>query len=389
VTLVGESITVEALETDPYPIYKRLRRDEPACWVGAVGLWLVTRWEDVQFVALHPDIFTADVDTSPLTRTLGSNVLTLDGPAQKRIRETMDPALRPGAVKHYAPEIIAPIAQRHLAAIEGRGAAEIMSEFAEPVSVLSLGQLMGLGELPADTLRRWFAGLALGGSNFEGDPAKQEPADRASAEVDEVVGPILEHLERSPDDSILAHMLHGGAPAERLSRAEVMANLKLILLGGMQEPGDAIAIALWALLSHPDALAEVQQPELCDQAVEEALRWYSPVGTQTRQVTRPVVLGGVRLEPGARVAAVLASANRDERHWKEPELFDIHRPRSSHAAFGFGTHHCAGASFARHEVVIPLRLLLHRLPRLRLDPEFAVEHRGWEFRAPVALHVRW
>jgi cytochrome P450 len=169
-----------------------------------------------------------------------------------------------------------------------------------------------------------------------------------------------------------------------------MANLKLILLGGMQEPGDALGIALWALLSHPQALHElVAHPELCDQAVEEALRWYSPVGTQTRQVTQPVTLGGVSLEPGARVAAVLASADRDERHWQDPERFDIHRPRASHAAFGLGPHHCAGASFARGEVVIPLRLLLQRLPNLRLDPSKPVEHRGWEFRAPVQLQVLW
>lgn len=185
-------------------------------------------------------------------------------------------------------------------------------------------------------------------------------------------------------------MLHTQPPeGERLSKAEVLANLKLILLGGMQEPGHALGIALWALLQHPEALAEVRaHPELLDGAVEEALRWHSPVGTQTRQVTERTEIAGVTLEPGTVIAAVLASANQDERHWQQPERFDIHRT-GAHAAFGLGAHHCAGASLARHEVRLPLRLILERLPRLRTDPEQPVELSGWEFRAPLALHARW
>jgi hypothetical protein len=101
-----------------------------------------------------------------------------------------------------------------------------------------------------------------------------------------------------------------------------------------------------------------------------------------------VELGGVRLGPGDALAAVLASANRDERHWRDPERFDIHR-RGAHAAFGLGPHHCAGAPLARHEVLAPLALLLDRHPRLRLDPAHTVELNGWEFRAPVELRVQW
>jgi len=105
-------------------------------------------------------------------------------------------------------------------------------------------------------------------------------------------------------------------------------------------------------------------------------------------VTERTEIGGVALEPGTVVAAVLASANQDERHWDEPGLFDIHR-RGAHAGFGLGAHHCAGAPLARHEVRLPLQLLIDRLPRLRLDPEQPVELSGWEFRAPLALHARW
>jgi cytochrome P450 len=386
----ADTITVEQLERDPYPIYAQLREQAPVCHVPALGLWLVTRWDDVHHVATHPELFTADVDSSPLTRTLGQNVLTLDGEPQQRIRATIDPTMRPREVAGYAPEVIAPIATRLLDALSGTSGCELMAAYCEPSSVLALGQVMGLGELDADTLRRWFGDLATGGSNFEQDPEKQRVGDAASAEVDRVVEPIMQRLEQEPDASVLSSMLHVEPPqGGRLSREEVLASLKLILLGGMQEPGHALGITIWALLSHPEALAEVRSDlALLRPAMEEALRWHSPVGSLTRQLTETTSLGGVELQAGTAIGAVLSSANRDERHWQEPERFDIHR-RGAHAAFGLGPHHCAGAPLARQEVLLPLQMLLERFPRLRLDPDHAVELSGWEFRAPVALHVRW
>ncbi len=389
ISAFAESVTVEDLERDPYPIYARLRADAPVCHIPAVALTLVTRWDDVQHVARHPHLFTADVASSPLTRTLGQNMLTLDGDRQKRIRATIDPSMRPRRVEQYAPDVILPIAEAHLAALTVAGGGELMASYCEPVSVLALGAVMGLGDVDADTLRRWFGSLALGGANFESDPAKQEVADAASAEIDRRVMPLLDRLEAKPDDSVLSQMLHIEPNGGRLSKQEVSSNLKLILLGGMQEPGHALGITLWALLSHPEALAEVRaDTELLPSVVEEALRWHSPVGTQTRQVTERTEIAGVELEPGTVIAAVLASANRDERHWEDPERFDIHRA-GAHAGFGLGAHHCAGAPLARHEVLLPLRLLLERLPDLRLDDEQVVELSGWEFRAPLALHAKW
>jgi len=377
-------ITVEALEADPFPIYARLREEAPVCFVPAVGLHLVTRWDDVQHVATHPEIFTAEVDASPLVRTLGVNVLTVDGADHARMRAGMDAPMRPRAVEGYAPGVIEPIARRHLDAIAAGPGAELMSSYCEPVSVLALAAVMGLGDLDADTLRRWFGDLATGGANFEQDAEKQAVADATSAEIDARVGPLLDRLEREPDESVLSHMLAADA-----TRAEVLSNLKLILLGGMQEPGHALGICVWALLTHPETLARVRADRgLIRPAVEEALRWHSPVGTQTRQVTQPVTLSGVDLQPGDALAAVLASANRDERHWPDADRYDIDR-RGAHAAFGLGAHHCAGAPLARYEVRMPLEMLLDRFPKLRLDPAHEVELAGWEFRAPTALHVLW
>ncbi|MEO9175080.1 MAG: cytochrome P450, partial [Gaiellales bacterium] len=169
----AESITVEALERDPYPIYARLRR-EPPSFVPAVNVWMLTRWADVDLAGSRPDLFTAHTPRSPVELTFGSpTVLTCDGEVHKELRASIDPKFRPRAVDGYVDGLIEPIAAGLLDRFAGRGSAELMAEYLEPISVLGLGQVLGLGDVDGDTLRRWFAGLAQGATNYECDPAKQ------------------------------------------------------------------------------------------------------------------------------------------------------------------------------------------------------------------------
>ncbi|MGH3040431.1 MAG: cytochrome P450 [Gaiellaceae bacterium] len=383
----GEEITVEMLDADPYPIYARMREAFPVCWVPAVGLWFVTRWADGQYVNTHPEIFTADVTDSPLVRALGPNALTVDGDLHKRFREPIEAPLKPRLVDEWAPGIVTPIAEELLEAIAAEGSAEIMAAFLEPVSVRSLAEVMGIGAIASDTLRGWFGDLATGGANFEEDPGKFAIADAAARGVNERLAPLLDRLETEPDGSVLSRMLH--APDGMRPRQEVLSNLKLILLGGMQEPGHAAGNTLYAILSHADARDRVHaDPGLVGAALEEGMRWLSPVGTTTREVLEPVTLAGVQLEPGARVATV-SSANRDSTRWERADEFDIDRPPTMHRAFGTGPHFCVGHWLARYEQRIPLQLLFERLPNLRLDPDRRVEITGWEFRGPRALPVIW
>jgi cytochrome P450 len=387
---IGKSITVEDLESDPYPVYKRLRDEAPVCEVESVGLWLVTRWDDVEEVDVNPDVFTGETDPSTLNRTFGKNMLGSEGAYHSRIRTIIEPAFRPGAVRPYASEVIEPIANELIDAFAARGEVELMHDFAEPLSVRTLQQVLGLGDVPVDTLMRWFEQLGIGASNFEFDAEKQAVADAASAEVDETVKGILERLRAQPDDSILSRMLHSEVEGEVLTDQEICSNLKVMIVGGMQEPGDLVGIAMWALLSYPEQADAVRgDANLVKPAVEESLRWQSPVGTSTRQTTRATTLAGVDLEEGALVAAVVASANRDERHWPDPDRFDITRKDGANLAFAIGSHHCVGAWLARFESRAAVRMLLERLPGLRLDPERPIELRGWEFRRPMHLHVRW
>jgi cytochrome P450 len=389
----AEDVTVEDLERDPYPVYARLRATAPVAYVPAVDLWLVTRWADVRTVAGDPAGFSAEMDDSPLDLAFGGpSILTTDGPAHRDIRRSLDAKYAPRVVRGYIDDLVGPIVEQRLAALAGRGSVDLLAEYFEPVSVLSLGSVLGLGQLDADTLRRWFHGLHQGAINFERDPRRRQVSDAVAAEIDEVLVPLLARISSADEDSTIAHMLFSGVADDggRRDVSAIMPTLKVILLGGMQEPGHGAASTTYALLSDPEALARVRRdPEaVVPVAVEEGLRWMSPIGTQTRQVRREVELGGTTLPVGARVGAVVASANRDETVYPDPDRFSLDRPRGPHAAFGFGLHACVGHAFSRSQIAIALRRLLETFPGLRLDETEETVFTGWEFRAPRALHVR-
>jgi cytochrome P450 len=303
----------------------------------------------------------------------------------------LDPSLRPRAVEAGTPALIEPLVEELLDRIEPRGEAELMSEYFEPVSVLGLGRVLGLGHLDGDTLRRWFHGLAQGAINFEDDPARWEISDGTGAEIDEALAPVFERLWAEPDGSTIATMLQQaeGSFEERVAR--ILPTLKVILLGGMQEPGHGAGTTVVGLLESGQAERLAADPAgLVRDAVEEGLRWISPIGTQTRRCLVEVELGGVTLPAGANLGVLVSSANRDETVWGETaDRFDMFRPKRNQAAFGFGPHFCAGHHFSRVHMRIAVQRLFERLPSLRLDPDRPPLITGWEFRAPRHLHVTW
>lgn len=389
-TPFAETITVEQLDEDPYPLYARLRREEPVAWVPAVNLWLVTRAADVEYVTTHPELFRARVDGSPLDRSFGGpTILTVDGEQHLDLRRSLDAKYKPREVTTYIDDLVRPIAKSALDALLARPdrRVDLMGAYFEPISVLSLGAVLGLGHLSADRLQEWFHGLAMGAINFENDPAKQRINDETAARIDDELRPLMERLQREPDGSTIASMLTVG---RMRAIEEVLPSLKVIILGGMQEPGHGAGSCLFGLLSEPDQLALVRaEPHRWDDAVHEGLRWVAPIGTQTRQATKDVTVDGTTIPGGSAVGAVVASACRDEREFDEPDRFDIRRPRKANAAFGYGPHFCAGHAFARGQERIALEMLVSAMPDLALDPEHTVTMRGWEFRAPTELRVTW
>jgi cytochrome P450 len=390
---VADDVTVADLERDPYPVYARLRREAPICYVPAVRLWFVTRWSDVVAAAEDPVRFPASFPGSPLDRTLGGrSVLTVDGPEHERMRAPMEQTLRPRKTEERAPDVVRRIADELIDAFADHGETELMAAFCEPLSVRSLAEVIGLRDLDVATLRRWFHEIATGTSNYEGDPAKQVAADETSAEVDASLRAQFEDQLAHPDGTMVSDMLHAesGDVDERM-RA-FMPTLKLALIGGLQEPGHGLGTTMVGLLSHADQLAAVRgDPDtLIRKAVDEGIRWISPIGTQGRCAGPDAEVQGVRVPEGEGVGIMVPSANRDETVWgPTADDYDLFRPRHANAAFGFGSHFCVGHQLARVQMRLGVRRLIERLPGLRLHPDREVSYRGWEYRGPVELRVRW
>jgi cytochrome P450 len=387
-------VSVAELERDPYPTYARLRRDTPVAFVPSVGLWFVTRWHDVVSAAEDPARFPAALPGSPLDRTLGGvNVLTVDGEDHRRRRAPMEATLRPHRIIQTAPAVVEPIAHALIDAFEGEGRAELMGAYCEPLAVVSLARVIGLPDaIDAGTLRRWFHELATGTSNYENDPAKQAVADAVSREIDDVLRPHLARLLAEPDESMVCGMLDAehGELDERM--AGFMPTLKLALIGGLQEPAHGLGSTVVGLLGRPAQLEAVRADphRMIRRAVEEGIRWVSPIGTEGRVAGAGVTLSGTTIPPGDAVALIASSANRDERVWgDDADVFDLDRARHANAAFGFGPHFCVGHQLARFQMRIGLRVLLERLPGLRLDTERPVKFLGWEYRGPAELPARW
>jgi cytochrome P450 len=391
---VIDDVTVEELEHDPYPVYARLRRAAPVAYLPAVGLWFVTRWRDLVDAAEDPRRFPAVLPGSPLDRTCGGpTVLTVDGEEQEHLRAPMETTLRPKEIERSAPRVAASVADGLLDGFAGDGEAELMSAYCEPLAVLSLARVIGLpDDLDASTLRRWFHDIAGGTSNYEGDPAKQSTADATAAEVDDVLRSRLSRLLDEPDGTMVSDMLHAESGDLDARMRGFMPTLKLALIGGLQEPGHGLGSTIVGLLEHPDQLAAVRDnPEtMIRRSVDEGIRWVSPIGTQGRVAGHGATLAGVTIPPGDAVGLIVPSANRDEDVWgATADEYDVGRPRHANAAFGFGPHFCVGHQLARIQMRTGLKLLLDRFDNLHLDSEKPPEFRGWEYRGPLTLNVRW
>lgn len=384
----SESVTIEDLDTDPFPVYARLRREDPITPVPAANCWFATRWSDVEQIARSPD-FTAVSDEAPVNAAFGRpNVLTSEGPTHAALRGGIEPHYRPRRVAEYIDSLVRPIAEAQLAAFRASGSDDLLTEYFEPISALALARSFGFMEVDVPTLRRWFLGLSQGAINFERDPARDAICRAVVEEIEGVALPLLDRLAKAPDNSPLSHMLHSGMePGQVRPASMILPSVKVTLLGGMQEPGHGAANLLVGLMQNPDQFAALRADMgLLPQAIDEALRWIAPIGTMMRTALRDTQVNGIAVPEGTPVSCIFASANRDETRWDNPDAFDIHRPQKAHMAFGQGAHFCAGKWFAKAQIEVAMRVLLEAYPVLRFagDPP---EFRGWEFRAPTHCRV--
>ena len=386
-----DSITVADLDRDPYPIYEELRNAAPAVYMPCLETWMIVRFQGVTEAATDPEMFPAHVQPSPTDRALGGiSMMTTDGEPAKRRRRPFDSTFRPRAVEGSMPETFNRICDEELEAIDAAGTGELVADYFEPISLRSLAHAVGLEEIAdVPTLRRWFAGLAAGVSNYEDDPRKTSFCEEVSAEIDAAVRPEFERAMDQPDGGLISELVNAfeGPIDERLKW--VMPSFKLVLLGGLQEPAHGGATIAYCLLTHRDQLAEVQEDsDLVAPAVEEGLRWTAPIGNLLRGISDGAEVEGMPLPAGERAIIVVASANRDESVFgPSASEYDLHRPKRNHMAFATGPHYCIGHHFARVQLRTAIAKLIRRFPDLALDSSEEPEFFGHEYRSPKTLHV--
>jgi cytochrome P450 len=379
----AEAATVSRAELsrDPYPAYRRLR-DQGACvWLEAAGRYVVPRWEDVVELDDRPGI-TAREEPSLMTRAMGRSMLRTDGEEHARLRAPAQAPLRFRGFAARWGDMLEREAHDLLTPLRERGRMDVLRDFAGPFAARTLKVLLGLHAARDADLE--FASQAFidGIGNYADDADTWERCERANRLVDEA---ITADWDRAEEGTVLRALVDAGTYGED----EVRANIKLFISGGLNEPRDVIATALHALLADPEQEALVREdPGNLAKAAEESLRWTSPIGMFPRVVHEDTELGGAELPAGTRIGVLIASANRDERHWEDPDRFDLRRATVRHMAFSRGPHVCPGAYVARQQVARAALPALLALPGIRLATA-DVPYQGWVFRGPTRLDVVW
>ena len=387
-----ESISPQQLFDDPYPIYERLRKEPPVAYLPQLNYVWVTRYDDVAEVAAMKEPWVSASANQTMRRTLGDPIITMVGGAvHDDLRAGIDKTLQPRPINKVVEESVRPIALAYLQRLLEKGRADLVTEYFEPVSVEALRHVMGLDPyVDAETLVHWFKALAAGCSNLANDPEVWAFAEGVVKEIDDLLLPILDEVSNKPEDeTMLSHMLWAGrTDGTPRDKNHILSTVKIILLGGMQEPGHAAgSTALGLFQADQWGLLREDGAKWIPNAVLEGLRWIAPIGTSGRQAGRDIEFRGVKIPEGMVTEIVLASANRDEAHFTRPDAFDMERSERDHQAFGGGPHFCAGHFFGRQVERIMFEELMAGTKDITLDKSAAVPINGWVFRAPRSLQV--
>jgi cytochrome P450 len=396
----------DRFRAETYATFARMREEDAVfCQVGIDGetmLWFVTRHDDAVAVLLDDERFVRDPALALTQEELEAfrsgmpegmafvenHMLNKDGEDHRRLRRLVTKAFTPRMVEQLRPRIHE-IADELIDAVESRGEMDLVDEFAFPLPITVIAELLGIPVADRDRFRRW--------TNAMITPALT-PEDMAQfgAFVDEFVTYLRELFERrrsTPGDDLISALLQVEEGGDTLSEEELFSMVVLLIIAGHETTVSLIGNAVLALLQHPDQRKALESdPTLMSHAIEELLRYDGAVErTLNRWAATDVELGGESIRRGEGVIVILGSADRDPSRFPDPDALDFEREDVKHLAFGRGSHYCLGAPLARIEAEVALTTLLRRLPGLRLAMD--VEELYWRpvplFRSLASLQVAW
>lgn len=391
----------EALE-NPYPQYHQMRAEDPVYFHPTQRLWVLTRYSDIVAVLSDPR-FASSQDRSqfmpqavreqlrPLLSMLALQMPFLDPPAHTRIRTLVNKAFTPRVVEGMRARI-QDITDTLLDKVQQNPdrSFEIIQELAFPLPITVIMELLGIPLADRDQLKKWSYNLTLflGGVNT---PQQMRLALQSQAEIQAYFQTLVAQLRQHPvENSLLSSLATVEEAGQRLRDEELYANCVLLLAAGHETTTNLIGNGILALLQHPDQLALLRQnPALITSAVEEFLRFDSPVQGTSRFPKEAVEIGGKQISEGQRVLLLLGAANRDPAQFNNPDRLDITRRDNRHLAFSHGLHYCLGAALARIEGQIAINSVIERFADLCFDEARPVERQQTSFRGLKALPLKF
>ncbi|MDG1972700.1 MAG: cytochrome P450 [Paracoccaceae bacterium] len=384
---IDDAITIQALTSDPYPLYKQMRAGTPVLRVKALGRTLLTKAADTKYVKDTPTIFSSDDPNTPMKRAFRAHTLMRkDGEAHQAERMAMAPTFSPKVIQQTWLPAYQKIAEEYVARLPKGEVVDLFPLLAAPYAARGLALLLGIDEASDEEMIRWSQTLIDGAGNFGWLDEPFAKSDQANDEMDALFASLHARHLADPNDSAFSVMLNAVKP---IAVSQMYSNIKIAIGGGINEPRDALCTILYGLLTNPDQLAEVRRNDDWVKAFEEGIRWVAPIQVSSRLVMEDTELRGCEIPKGDTVMTIQASACRDEEIYGDGEGFNVYRDPAPHQAFGNGPHFCQGTHVARRAVAhIMLPMLFDRFPKMELASAEDVVWSGFGFRGPLNLPVR-
>ena len=362
---------------DPYPVFSRMRDEDPCHWSPRLKSWVLTRYDDVRqvitdaqmssdrlrpFFAAMPSAESARI--ADIVRYLSLWMVFKDPPEHTRLRRLTGKVFSARAMQGMRPQVER-IAARLLDALQGRREIDFIADFAGPLPCLVIMAMLGVPDEELSHVKRMSDDIALFIGSSRTSPEKYDTAEAATHEMAGFFRELIEQRRRSPGPDLLSELVHLRDGDDRLSEDELVATCILMLFAGHETTTNHIANGLLALMRFPEQMERLRvEPGLANAAVEELLRYDGPQGAQVRIATVPCTLHGKTVQAGERIFVMLNAANRDPRAYPDPDRVDLDRDGPPHLTFGFGPHICLGFPLARTEGQVAFPAVLARWQRI-------------------------
>jgi pimeloyl-[acyl-carrier protein] synthase len=393
---------IVANPNDPYPVYQALREHGRVYYSATWKCRVLSHYQDIAAVLLNPEVFSnrgrvTNViqrefpeqfleQIKPLLHHYSRGVINLDPPDHTRMRRLLQKTFLPRTLERLAVEIRRTTGELLDTAAE-RGTIDVVADLAYPLPVSVIAELLGVPRDHREQLKRWSAIIM----EFQAVPLPSAAAIlRSQAGIVEMrayLSELLEARRKNPREDLISELLMLELDGDRLAEDELLSTCLTLLVAGHETTTNLIGSAVWLFLKHPEQRARLRaQPALVASAIEEVLRFESPLHRVGRTALSDTELAGVTIRKGETVFLLLASANRDPAQFAQPDVFDVARSPNKHIAFGYGIHFCLGAALARLEAPVAVNALFERWPEARL-PDTPLDWHSGVMRGLTSLPI--